>query len=72
MSPKISILILLTLVGASLCNQYTIEIAENKVSMEHHYEKLGNLVHRVRAGKSTFEIENLDETIANKFLKVSN
>ena len=71
MTPKTHILVLLAIVGVSLCNQYTIEVTENKFSVKHIYEQLGTLTQSVRSGKSIFEVENLNEAVSNKFLKVN-
>lgn len=71
MSPKITLILLICLIGGSICTEYTIEVAENKFSVEHIYEKLGTLVHKVRAGKSIFEVVDLNDAISQKFIKVT-
>lgn len=42
--------VILLVLGLSLavnCSQYTIELAENKYSIDHAYKKLGNLEHKI-------------------------
>jgi hypothetical protein len=65
--------LLLIVLGLSIpvsCSQYTIELAENKFSIEHSYKKLGNLVHKTQAGKSVFSVEDIDQSVYKSFLKV--